>query len=673
MKNEKLIPERWVAHADDLKTKVKENDKWKNLHSPSWCPVPFNTISWHPSGVVSRCMMSDAPMGDSHNSPIMQELRQNMLDGKWDTHGCLNCLQKEKNGYRSQRMNWLHNDFIDNLGNPEPYTNPKLVGNDISHLFVNFSNICNFKCRMCSSNYSNSLIPENKHMTPLFPEEYKMVNGNHSKNFNNINEYLEANPEVLDGIRSIWMTGGEPFMDDSPYKLMELIEAYGHPEKIKIVITTNGSKLDFDKLDKFNKIKSLILDISIDAVGPMFEYMRSNGVFTWSQMEVTCDKLKKYREVNKDWFEFQINSSYQLFNYDNTLDFLDFIYDHKCNSNIRLVTFPEHLRVGNLPDNFKKEAYAMCDKIELRYGNRDEHQIKRLNDMRSALRIKEPYLQTFKKVVAEQDKFRGTYLYNYHDKLAEIIYGSNQQSIIATPDLEPVELELEPSPLLRPQHKSYSVIFPEGLPGDWFAWFVNRHKGFPQIEPLQIRDNKVGHQGRYWSPLNRTIYNKFGEEPWEEKSFPFEIVIEKALEMGLGDFTKLVFKIGPKGHYLRYVDENFDVIHTEETNITNHIVLEFSDKDMMTIFIEEIENNNLKLEHSYAKPAKKFNNEYLYYKEKFALQGVSVDKIDLSKILTKDLFEYYRLCLLIDSQPLPDWKQIVDEHVELLLTQYKLG
>jgi|TARA_B110000908_G_C10257943_1_gene456951 MoaA/NifB/PqqE/SkfB family radical SAM enzyme len=429
MENEKLIPAHWVTHANDVNTNVVEDEKWNNLHSDSWCPVPFNTISWHPTGVVSRCMMSDAPMGDSHDSPLMQELRQNMLDNKWDNHGCTNCLKKEQNGNRSQRMNWLHHDFREGLGNPEPYTNPKLTGNDISHLFINFSNICNFKCRMCSSNYSNSLIPEHKHMSPLFPQEYKMVNGSHSKNFNNINEYLEANPEVLKGITSIWMTGGEPFMDDSPYRLMELIEEYGHPEKIKMVITTNGSKLDFKKLDKFNKLKKVILDISIDAVGPMFEYMRSNGVFTWSQMEATCDKLKQYKETNKEWFNFQINSSYQLLNYDNTLDFIDFVYDHNADSNIRLVVFPEHLRAGNLPKSFKKQANIILDKVELRYGNKDQHQIKTLNDMRKALAVNELHFANFKKIVTEQDKFRSKYLYEYHEQLGELLYGPTQQCL----------------------------------------------------------------------------------------------------------------------------------------------------------------------------------------------------------------------------------------------------
>jgi MoaA/NifB/PqqE/SkfB family radical SAM enzyme len=417
--------DKFIIPAEDIVTKVVEDDNWKNLHSKSWCPVPFNTISWHPSGVVSRCMMSDDDMGESHDSKEMQSLRQNMLDGKWDTYGCTNCLNREKNGQKSQRMNWLGKSMMDQLGNPEPYRTPQLKGNKISHLFVNFSNVCNFKCRMCSPNYSNSLIPEAKHMNSKFPREYKKFQWANPKNFNSIIPYLENNPKVLKGIRSIWMTGGEPFMDDSPYRLMELIEEFGHPEKIKMVITTNGSKLDVSRLGAFEKLKKLTLDISIDAAGPMFEYMRSNRVFTWSQMEEQCGKLSKFSQENK-WFGIQINASYQIFNYDNTLDFLDFVYDHKADSNLRLVVFPKHLRAGNLPDSYKKDAHNIINKAELRYHNKDVHNIRTLNDMRRALDTKEHHLTVFQELVREQDKFREIYLHEYHEVLAEIIYGPKQ-------------------------------------------------------------------------------------------------------------------------------------------------------------------------------------------------------------------------------------------------------
>jgi MoaA/NifB/PqqE/SkfB family radical SAM enzyme len=437
----KINPTRPVTEfefipAHEANTTVKENETWNNLHSPSWCPVPFNTISWHPTGMITRCMMSDEDMGETHESNLMQELRQGMLDGKWDKRGCMNCLQKEKVGAKSQRMNWLTHLKRGELGDPEPYTNPKLTGNTISHLFVNFSNTCNFKCRMCNANYSNSLIPENKHMAPLFPRSYKPTNERREKNFNNINEFLEANPEVLKDIRQIWMTGGEPFMDDSPYKLMELIEKYGHPEKIRMTITTNGSKLDFNRLDEFKKLKRLSIDISIDSTGPMFEYMRSNGVFTWDQMKETVDTLKEFKDLYPDWFHVQINASYQIFNYNNIYDFVQFIADRGFASNIRLLMYPKHFRVGNLPDNLKEEAFTILDKCEQKFNTEHYEDLQlrsMLDDLRAALREDisndELGIDYFKKIVKEQDKFRGKYLYEYNKKLGEIVYGQEHNKL----------------------------------------------------------------------------------------------------------------------------------------------------------------------------------------------------------------------------------------------------
>ena len=68
----------------------------------------------------------------------------------------------------------------------------------------------------------------------------------------------------------------------------------------------------------------------------------------------------------------------------------------------------------------------MCDKIELRYGNRNDHKVQILNDIRTALDIKEPYFERTLNIVPEQDKFRGVYLYDYHEKLADLIYGPKQ-------------------------------------------------------------------------------------------------------------------------------------------------------------------------------------------------------------------------------------------------------
>lgn len=92
-----------------------------NLHSDSWCPLPFNAISFHPTGALTRCMMSNVSMGESYDSEQMQQLRQDMLDGKWDKEGCMSCwkkknkatLVKDKNGYSvTQRILKVKKDII---------------------------------------------------------------------------------------------------------------------------------------------------------------------------------------------------------------------------------------------------------------------------------------------------------------------------------------------------------------------------------------------------------------------------------------------------------------------------------------------------------------------------------------------------------------------------------
>mgnify|MGYP000038155805 CR=1 FL=1 len=228
--------------------------------------------------------------------------------------------------------------------------------------------------------------------------------------------------------------------------------------------------------------------------------------------------------------------------------------------------------------------------------------------------------------------------------------------------------------LLRQPHTSYSLVYPEGVPGDWAGWFINRHKGFPEIRKLQVKKhNAIGIQGRTWTPVFRRITNDW-DEYWDTEPTQFQEVIDSALEMGLGDFTKVVFKINPRGHYLDYIYENFDEIHTKEANITNHIVLEFTDETMVEIVDTILKEGDRNITFEYNVTPYTFDNFYegfVHFKDKFAEKGVNVDRIDLSKILKHDLHEYYRLCLLIDSPPLKNWKELVDDYTIILLEQHQ--
>ena len=391
----------------------------ENTHSTSWCPIPFNAISFHPTGNLTRCMMSDVPMGETFDSHQMQKLRHDMLAGTWDKEGCMTCWKKEQQGNISQRQKWLRRNPKD-FKNTDGFINPKITGNPVNHLFINYSNICNFKCRMCGPSYSNSLIPEHKHLHSLglrSPVNTKVI-----KNRNFINTYLKQKPEVLKDVTSIWITGGEPFMDDNCYDLADIIAEHGNESIMDMVITTNGSKVDLNKLQKFENFRFFELDLSIDAPNIMFEYMRSAGIFTWEQMSKLIDDLTYFRKQNSSWFHMCFNASIQAFNYDTVLEFDSICKKAGALNNTRMLIHPEYFRLDVLPYKYRKEEF---DKIK-DYKVINDPRFKRTHSdiCKNMLQkqASDEIVKKFKQQTIAQDEYRNMNIKDFHPQLAEFIY-----------------------------------------------------------------------------------------------------------------------------------------------------------------------------------------------------------------------------------------------------------
>jgi MoaA/NifB/PqqE/SkfB family radical SAM enzyme len=391
-----------------------------NLHSKSWCPLPFNAISFHPTGALTRCMMSNIPMGESFDSVQMQQLRQDMLDGKWDKEGCISCWKKEEQGNISQRQKWLQRNPQD-FKSPEGYNNPQLTGNPINHMFVNYSNICNFKCRMCGPNYSNSLIPEHKHLHSIGLGKQVKVESIKNRNF--INDYLKNNPNSLDNVNSIWITGGEPLMDDNCYELIDILDDYDKSWETDMVITTNGSKVDLDKLQKFDNLKFFELVLSLDTPGSMFEYMRSAGIFTWEQMKKLIDDLAHFKKENSSWFHMCFNASIQAYNFDTVLEFDKICRDANALNNTRMLIFPEHFRLDVLPLEMRQaELRKIKDYTVAAYDPRFQRTFTDICNSMAKPQASNEIVDKFKQITKAQDTYRGMHITDYHTQLAEFIY-----------------------------------------------------------------------------------------------------------------------------------------------------------------------------------------------------------------------------------------------------------
>ena len=391
----------------------------KAIHSTSWCPIPFNAISFHPTGSLTRCMMSDVPMGETFESPQMQKLRQDMLDGTWDKEGCMTCWKKEQQGNISQRQKWLQRNPQD-FKNTDGFINPKTTDNPVNHLFINYSNICNFKCRMCGPDYSNSLIPEHKHLHSLGLG--KKVKTETIKNRNFINTYLRQKPESLKDVTSIWITGGEPLMDNNCYDLIDILAEHGNESQTDMVITTNGSKVDLDKLQKFENLKFFELDLSIDAPNIMFEYMRSAGIFTWEQMNKLIDDLTHFKKQNSSWFHMCFNASIQAYNYDTVLEFDSICRQAGALNNTRMLIFPEHFRLNVLPYKYRKEQFDKIKDYEVINDPRFKRTHSDICKNMLQQQASDEVVKKFKQQTIAQDKYRNMNIENFHSQLAEFIH-----------------------------------------------------------------------------------------------------------------------------------------------------------------------------------------------------------------------------------------------------------
>ncbi len=401
-----------------------------NRHSGAWCPIPFNAISLNPNGSLTRCMMSNSPMTKqsdyaSWDNSRFRNLRTNMLAGTWDQKGCKSCWDKEKAGISSQRQNWLNN-HIDEFPS-DAYDNPSVTDNPIRHLFLNFGNICNFKCRMCSPNFSNALLPEFNHMQELnisrqYSESFGFNQTTQFKNINSAIDFLDYYHDRLGDLRTIWVTGGEPLIDNTLYDVCDVLTSFGNPEEIAIVITTNGSKLDIDKLAQLSHFRSIAIDISLDATGDRFEYMRSNGLVTWDQISKTVLDVYEFKK-NNPWLIMSLNASYQLYNADNIYDFIKFAAPIS-DMNLRVLTGPRYYQLAHASDNLKNEMRHQItralDDFSSILTDRHRGRLADINKMLDRDRNEE-YWQEFVQVTNSVDEYRKMYIRDYIPKLSKEI------------------------------------------------------------------------------------------------------------------------------------------------------------------------------------------------------------------------------------------------------------
>ena len=211
------------------------------------------------------------------NGENIRRIRMQMLNNEVPPE-CVVCDKKLLNNdvYRDYFTHLFAHKWEDVIVNTDydGYTSMKPVSWD-----YRFSNLCNFKCRMCGPMLSSSWETEARKQGKIEPWMEPSIKKS-IENFQTTvveEEFSQAVEEHR--IEEIYWVGGEPLMYEQHWKYMQRIIELGDGQGLYARYNTNLSRVSYKGIDLYDDILSKIRDwqicASIDGTGAVGEYIRT--------------------------------------------------------------------------------------------------------------------------------------------------------------------------------------------------------------------------------------------------------------------------------------------------------------------------------------------------------------------------------------------------------------
>lgn len=377
----------------------------------------------NPKGKVLPCCVADdrsefpnindGTFEEVYNSQAMNNLRKNMLTDV-PSPSCEYCYKLEKYGSHSHRKHSNHR-YLELL---EPQleqvvneTNPDGSLKEINILYfdVRFSNVCNYKCRMCGPLFSTKWYEDSQMYFKHKPDSPLI-------SIDNIKDFCERNKSYLKNIRYIYFAGGEPLVQRQHYEFLEWCVDNG--VDAEIYYQSNGSTVRYGKyniFDLWKKFRKVTYSVSIDALGKLGEYIRSG--YNDIQVNSNMQQIAEYMGSNK---EITVNCTFMIYNAFYAVEFFDEMAekDWVMISNVytQLLIGPEYLQPKVLPEPLKKEAIDKIKKSKWfkRFPNKFEQLLSNLEEETDSSLWK-----GFKRHIEKLDTARKENIFNVCPRLKE--------------------------------------------------------------------------------------------------------------------------------------------------------------------------------------------------------------------------------------------------------------
>jgi sulfatase maturation enzyme AslB (radical SAM superfamily) len=355
----------------------------KDSTSKTFCMHPFTGLATREDGAVKVCCRSqpvgwiqEQSMEEIWNNQSMQEVRRQVLNDERPTV-CKPCFDLEDQGVESLRQRHikgiipearinLYPNALDSLRND--YTMPF----EFPTMEIKINNLCNLKCRMCNPLDSTSwqdwdavkpfYEKENNYLVPTIAKLVRKP-GQYIGPFEDTDNWWSSFEKLLPHFRRVEFAGGEPLMDPHHYKILDMLKPYG--KNIEIKYATNGTTLGISKgrtiHDYWPYFRSVAVNISIDGIHDVYNYIRGNGNF--NQVEANIKEIQKIPNVSRIVGAFTAQAG-NILQAAECIDY--FINEMNIVFYSHRVSYPNCLSAQVLPQELKDEATRRLKAVESR-------------------------------------------------------------------------------------------------------------------------------------------------------------------------------------------------------------------------------------------------------------------------------------------------------------------
>ena len=306
------------------------------LTNKCFCPMPWTGLMYNFDGTVRNCIRGadKQPIGNIQDQSIEDILlgevnveRQQQIVNQTPIPSCQGCYDLE-HGKKSFDIISDRIFYIRELKRV-PLETYQPNNHQLHAIDVRWTNLCNFACVYCSSEYSSRIADELGKKIDTPAEEQQ----------NKFKDYIIKNAQQL---KHVYMAGGEPLLMKQNLDLLAVL-ARENPE-VNLRINTNLSKVDTRVFEKICEFKNVHWTVSIETTGSEFEYIRHGG--RWQDF---LDNLKIISGLNH---KVSFNMLYFLLNYRSLFDCIDYFLQQGYHPNSfvagALLT-PVELNIRHLP------------------------------------------------------------------------------------------------------------------------------------------------------------------------------------------------------------------------------------------------------------------------------------------------------------------------------------